>query len=59
MTRFETERLELLTVELPLRHPFRTSFGTEFTKEALPVHAFTDQSEGWGECVASPEPLYF
>ena len=52
------ERLELLTVELPLKIPFRTSFGTEYTKEALLVHAFTDVGEGWGECVASPEPLY-
>ena len=39
------ERLELLTVELPLVHPFRTSFGTEYTKEALLVHAFTDLGE--------------
>lgn len=52
------ERLELRTVELPLVRPFRTSFGTEHTKEALLVRAITDVGEGWGECVASPEPLY-
>ena len=54
----KVQRLELLIVELPLVHPFRTSFGTEYAKEALLVHAFTDVGEGWGECVASPEPLY-
>lgn len=52
------ERLELRLVELPLKSPFRTSFGTEYTKEALLVRAITDDGDGWGECVASPEPLY-
>jgi O-succinylbenzoate synthase len=50
--------LELRTVELPLVHPFRTSFGTEHVKEALLVRALADDGEGWGECVASPDPLY-
>src|SRR4051794_17618703 len=52
------EALELRVVHLPLVSPFRTSFGTETLKEALLVHARTDEGEGWGECVAMSEPVY-
>jgi O-succinylbenzoate synthase len=38
--------------------PFRTSFGTETTKDALLVRALTPDAEGWGECVAMDAPLY-
>jgi o-succinylbenzoate synthase len=50
--------VELRTVRLELKAPFRTSFGTEWDKEALLVRVLTDDGEGWGECVAGPEPLY-
>ena len=44
---------------LPLVRPFRTSFGTEYTKDVLLLEVTTsDGVVGWGECVASPEPLY-
>ena len=52
------EAVELHTVELPLRAPFRTSFGTETHKEVLLVEVRTDAGYGWGECVADPAPLY-
>jgi o-succinylbenzoate synthase len=52
------EAVELRHVRLPLVTPFRTSFGTQTTKDALLVHVVTSAAEGWGECVASPEPLY-
>ncbi len=52
------ERVELLLVELPLVRAFRTSFGTETTRAAILVHVETPEAEGWGECVASREPLY-
>lgn len=52
------EAVELRTVRLPLVHPFRTSFGTEHDKEALLLRVETDVGIGWGECVASPRPLY-
>ncbi len=45
-------------VELPLVRPFRTSFGTEHTRQALLVHVEGPESEGWGECVSGAEPLY-
>jgi o-succinylbenzoate synthase len=50
--------LELVRVELPLVVPFRTSFGVQTTREALLVHAVTDEAEGWGECVTPAAPVY-
>ena len=53
------EAVELLRVRLPLRRPFRTSFGTMDEKEAILVRALGDDgTEGWGECVAAQQPLY-
>src|SRR5207247_9560635 len=49
-------------VALPLVRPFRTSFGEEREKRAILVRAVLSgeggEFEGWGECVASPDPLY-
>src|SRR4051794_22149653 len=50
--------VELRRITLPLVAPFRTSFGTETTKDALLVRAITPDAEGWGECVAMDAPLY-
>ncbi len=50
--------IELREVALPLIRPFRTSFGEERDKRAIVVRVLADQGEGWGECVASPEPRY-
>jgi O-succinylbenzoate synthase len=54
--------LELREVALPLVRPFRTSFGEERNKRAILVRAVLSgdggEAEGWGECVASPDPLY-
>ncbi|MFB9831422.1 o-succinylbenzoate synthase [Actinoallomurus acaciae] len=43
---------------MPLVAPFRTSFGTQWIKDALLLRAVTDDVEGWGECVAPADPLY-
>ena len=44
---------------LPLVRPFRTSFGTEYTKDVLILEVTTEDGvTGWGECVAAPDPLY-
>jgi O-succinylbenzoate synthase len=48
--------VEILTVSLPLVRPFRTSFGESTDKECILVRVATDESEGWGECVADREP---
>jgi O-succinylbenzoate synthase len=50
--------LELRLVALPLRSPFRTSFGVETEKECVLVRLVTEDAEGWGECVAAPDPGY-
>jgi len=55
----EIAAIELRLVALPLVRPFRTSFGEERDKVAVLVRLETpDGVTGWGECVASPSPLY-
>jgi O-succinylbenzoate synthase len=50
--------VELRTVRMPLKAPFRTSFGTDHVREILLVRWVEDEVEGWGECVADAAPLY-
>jgi o-succinylbenzoate synthase len=45
-------------LQMPLVSPFRTSFGTEYTRNAMLVQVVGPDSYGWGECVADAEPLY-
>lgn len=52
------EGLELRRVSMPLVSPFRTSFGTQTSRDILLVKAVTDAAEGWGECVTLPDPVY-
>jgi O-succinylbenzoate synthase len=52
------EGVELRRVHMPLVAPFRTSFGTETTRDVLLVRVVTDSAEGWGECVAMSGPRY-
>jgi O-succinylbenzoate synthase len=52
------EGAELRWVEMPLRSPFQTSFGTEVVKQVLLLRMVTSAGEGWGECVAMDAPLY-
>lgn len=52
------QAVELRRVELPLRTPFRTSFGTQHRRAALLLRVIADVGEGWGECVAMDAPLY-
>lgn len=54
--------VELITVRMPLKSPFTTSFGTQTERRPLlvKVTALEDgvQTIGWGECVAMSDPLY-
>ena len=50
--------VELRMVGIPLVRPFRTSFGVETRKVCVLARVVTDDAEGWGECVASPDPGY-
>ncbi|WP_018653961.1 o-succinylbenzoate synthase [Actinomadura flavalba] len=52
------EGVELRRVALPLVAPFRTSFGTETSRDVLLVRVVTGSGEGWGECVAMADPRY-
>ena len=52
------EGVELVRLELPLVRPFRTSFGTEHTRDVLLVRARTTHADGWGECSAPASPAY-
>ncbi|GAA0318637.1 o-succinylbenzoate synthase [Actinoallomurus spadix] len=50
--------VELRRISMPLVAPFRTSFGTQTSRDILLVRVTTDAAEGWGECVAMTDPLY-
>ncbi|GLY47252.1 o-succinylbenzoate synthase [Lentzea sp. NBRC 102530] len=50
--------VEIRWVEMPLRSPFRTSFGTQTVRQLLLLRAVTDENEGWGECVTMADPVY-
>jgi O-succinylbenzoate synthase len=56
MTRVRS--VELRLVSLPLVRPFRTSFGETSDKVCILARVETDESHGWGECVADTEPTY-
>ena len=51
--------VELRVIELPLVRPFRTSFGTQSSRQVLMVKVTNENGTiGWAECVAMSEPLY-
>jgi O-succinylbenzoate synthase len=53
------QKIELRTIHLPLVRPFRTSFGTQTSREVLMVKVVNENgTAGWAECVAMSEPLY-
>lgn len=53
------QEIELSIIHLPLVRPFRTSFGTQTSREVLMVKVTNENGTiGWAECVAMSEPLY-
>ena len=53
------KEIELRIIHLPLVRPFRTSFGTQTSREVLMVKVVNENgTTGWAECVAMSEPLY-
>ncbi|MFI6498149.1 o-succinylbenzoate synthase [Nonomuraea typhae] len=50
--------VELRRVAMPLKAPFRTSFGVASSRDVLLIRVVTADAEGWGECVALSEPRY-
>jgi O-succinylbenzoate synthase len=52
--------VELRLVRLPLAQPFRTAHATRTERAVVVVRALVDDGpDGWGECVAEPEPTYW
>ena len=56
--RLGIDLVELRRIALPLVVPFRTSAGTIAVRDLLLVRIEAEGTEGWGECVALPEPTY-
>jgi O-succinylbenzoate synthase len=52
------DRIELHHIELPLVHPFETSFGCETSRPCILVAVHAAGLTGWGECVAGAGPWY-
>jgi O-succinylbenzoate synthase len=52
------ERVELHHVDMPLAHPFETSFGRERTRACILVTVHADGLTGWGECTAHSGPWF-
>jgi O-succinylbenzoate synthase len=52
------DRIDLLVVRLPFVEPFGTSTAVWAAKEALLLRLGQGGVEGWGECVADPDPYY-
>jgi O-succinylbenzoate synthase len=52
------DAVRLVRFGIPLRSPFRTSFGTQTERDVILVHVVGPDSEGWGENVAGEEPTY-
>ena len=50
--------IELVRASIDLVTPMRTSYGVNTQRDVLYVHVLGDNAEGWGECVALPEPGY-
>jgi O-succinylbenzoate synthase len=54
------EGVELRLVRMPLAEPFVTAHGTRRRREIVLVRALVaDGPDGWGECVAEPDPTYW
>jgi O-succinylbenzoate synthase len=52
------ESVELIHVELPLKAPFETSFGTSVSRQVILVKVEAEGVTGWGEVSALEGPYY-
>jgi O-succinylbenzoate synthase len=51
-------QITIYHLDMPLIHPFETSFGRETNRECLIIAARTENFTGWGECVVTDKPDY-
>lgn len=52
------ERIEQLHIEMPLKHPFETSFGSVTMVQKIIIAVYTDGLVGYGESPVDEAPLY-
>jgi O-succinylbenzoate synthase len=52
------DKIELCHLELPLVHPFETSFGREEVRQTILVAVYSEGLTGWGEAATSAGPWY-
>ena len=52
------EAIHLREIQMPLVHPFETSFGVTTGRRILLVEIEADGLTAWGECVAGEHPYY-
>ncbi len=52
------EQIEIRHLELPLVHPFETSFGREEVRQTILVAVRSEGLTGWGEAATSAGPWY-
>jgi O-succinylbenzoate synthase len=52
------EKITLYHLDMPLAHPFKTSFGLEIRRQCILVSVIAEGLTGWGECVALDRPSY-
>ncbi|MCK5642865.1 MAG: o-succinylbenzoate synthase [Gammaproteobacteria bacterium] len=52
------KQVVLYHLDMPLAHPFKTSFGLETRRQCLIIAASGEGLTGWGECVALDRPAY-
>lgn len=52
------ERADIIRIQVPVIHPFETSFGKVTVKDSILVKLYSDGLTGWGEGSALGAPLY-
>ncbi len=55
---FKIDSVHLREINLPLAHPFETSFGRTTDRRILLVEIHSDGLSAWGECVAGEHPYF-
>jgi O-succinylbenzoate synthase len=58
MKTMEIDAIHLREINLPLAHPFETSFGVTTARRILLVELESDGLASWGECVAGEHPYF-
>jgi O-succinylbenzoate synthase len=58
MTTLHIDAIHLREINLPLAHPFETSFGVTTGRRILLIELEADGLTAWGECVAGEHPYF-